>query len=108
MFLFLGFLLVYALLSFGAVLPASGKGLLLVWFLGSALVLIVGIFKRQRLRFLEVTLFAGAGLSLLLLGGRGGFFILATLWAWTATKNNPGGIPRFFRFLLVVGCIEAA
>src|SRR5438552_13361670 len=109
MFAVLALLIVYSLLTFGAVLPNSWFVVTIVWLAALAGCLVLTAVRRDRLPapliitfVLAAALFAAAPPKIAV-----GF--TAALWAWAATAmKGEKPVLRFFHVLLIVGLIEAA
>jgi putative inorganic carbon (HCO3(-)) transporter len=106
MFHYLAALLVYALLTFGAVQPPQWILLTTLLLLGLALVAAVRISKGASATP-ELVALAIGGAIVLFLGPKPASAILAGGWAWAASGRGLKPVMKFLNVLIVVGVLEA-
>jgi O-antigen ligase len=99
--------LTLALMSFGGVLPHSSFLLFLAWFVGATLVTSLEIIRKDRLRIFLIAVPVVTLLTTIWLGPKIGLWAAGGLWGWVAAQDNENGVLRFFKFLLLIGILEA-
>jgi O-antigen ligase len=107
MFFFLPALLLYALVSYGAVLPYSWLLLSGLWSLGFAVLLLVRSLQGKSISLPLLVLWLGcSGLAAF---GNAKFALgaFSAVWAWTAAKRGAPAVLKFFNFLICIGIVEA-
>jgi O-antigen ligase len=107
MFLVLGALITYSLLTFGAVLPDSWSLLLIFWSVSIAGWVLIETFKGQPWKASYVVAIGVLTLVLWLIPMRFALSLAAGIWAWVAARRSQKGTLRFFKILLVIGILEA-
>jgi O-antigen ligase len=105
MFSFLAASLVFGLLSFGAVLPHSALLLAIIWLIAFAVVATVSIARKRPGS--EVLLILVTPVLVLPLGPKLALGLFAGVWAYLATLWQRHNVLRFYRFLVLVGVLEA-
>src|SRR5579884_2116175 len=108
MFFLAGLFLIWALVTFGAVLPQTSLLLMRVWFAVAALAGCRQILRRGRLDYLVIAMLTAGGLAVIFLGPKLALWVLALLWMWKAGRDHPENVIRYLRFLVVVGVLEAS
>ena len=106
MFLVSGSLLIYALLSFGGVLPHTWHVLALLWILGSGGLLVRRIVGKLEVRFQPLPLLILTGLLGLFIDLKVTAGLFAAVWAWIAASGGDRRVLKFFHFLLLIGILE--
>ena len=105
MFAFLAVSLVFGLLSFGAVLQHSTLLLVIGWLVAFAAVAILSIVRKRPGS--EVLLLLVTPVLALPLGPKLALSVFAGVWAYLATVRQPQTVLKFYRFLVLVGVLEA-
>jgi len=107
MFIYLAFLVVYCLLSFGAVLPQNWLAVEMFWVAGILGLAIRRILKDQKLDLIGGLLWAASALLVFFVAPKFGVGVTAVGWAGLAARQSESRTLRFFHFLLGIGFLEA-
>src|SRR5437867_1384132 len=105
MFVFLGASLLFALLSFGAVLSHSTLLLAIGWLIAFASIATLSIARKRPGS--EVLLILVVAALAWPLGPKLALSLFAGVWAYLATRQHRQRLLKFFRFLVLVGVLEA-
>jgi hypothetical protein len=105
MFSFLAAALVFALLSFGAVLSHSALLLTISWLIAFAVVATVSIARKRPGS--EVLLILVTPALALPLGPKLALSLFAGVWAYLAAVRQRENVLKFYRFLVLIGVLEA-
>src|SRR5262245_36044641 len=104
MFILLAAVIIYTLLTFGAVLPRDWFLLAILWSVGIAGWLVVQVLRGRIWRVLPVALIFLVAVMFWLRQPAWSTGIVAGIWAWCATaRNDEQGIVRFLNILLFIG-----
>jgi len=107
MFVILALLIVYSLLTFGAVLPNSWFFLTLAWSVAVAIYLGWAILRTKRVDLSMIVVLAAYVLLIGFLPARIAVGLFAGVFAWSVARNHPANVLRFFKILLAIGILEA-
>src|SRR5262249_7629072 len=108
MFILLTVVVIYGLLTFGAVLPVNWFLLVIFWSVGIAGWLVYQALRGRSWRVLFAVLLFLLAVMFWLRQALWSTAIVAGIWAWWATaRSGEQGVVRFLKVLLVIGLFEA-
>ena len=108
MFAVASVLLIFALISFGAVLKHTWLAIELIWILSAGFVLTQHFLRRRSIDADLLVLTVSSGLIGFFAQPRLAVGLMATGWAYVAARRTTASnILRFLRFLLLLGILEA-
>jgi O-antigen ligase len=108
MFILLTAVVIYGLLTFGAVLPVNWFLLVILWSVAIAGWLVYQALRGRTWHLLFVILLFLLAVMFWFRQALWSTAIVAGIWAWWATaRNNEQGVVRFLKVLLAVGLFEA-
>jgi O-antigen ligase len=106
MVFYVAFVVVYALLTFGAVQAHSALLICILWFVGFSVASLHGLIKGSSTTIPLAALVIG-GAALPLVGPKLTAALLGGFAAWTIARRGAESVMRLFNILVIIGVLEA-